>query len=282
MRLFPLALAFLAILPGCSPIAALNSAAPKTGYHVVSGLSYGDHARQRLDLYIPDNATTDSPLVVFFYGGGWRAGNREDYLFVSQALASSGFVVAIPDYRLYPEVRFPTFVEDGALAVGYLLDPEKSPRTASRKTVLAGHSAGAHTALMLTLNTDYLGTLDVDVNSAISGAVGLSGPYDFAPIKGERLQKIFAPADPVSTSQPITFARADAPPVLLIHGLSDTTVLLRNSRNLAARIGELGGEVTLIEYPKIGHAPMVGAFAVPLRWLAPTLEDVTAFVRQTR
>ena len=112
MRLFPLALAFLAILPGCSPIAALNSAAPKTGYHVVSGLSYGDHARQRLDLYIPDNATTDSPLVVFFYGGGWRAGNREDYLFVGQALASSGFVVTIPDYRLYPEVRFPTFVED--------------------------------------------------------------------------------------------------------------------------------------------------------------------------
>ena len=282
MRLFPLALAFLAILPGCSPIAALNSAAPKTGYQMVSGLSYGDHARQRLDLYIPNDATTDAPLIVFFYGGGWRSGSREDYLFVGQALASKGFVVAIPDYRLYPEVRFPTFVEDGALAVAYLLDPEKSPRTVGRKTVLAGHSAGAHTALMLTLNADYLGALDVDVNAAISGAVGLSGPYDFAPIKGERLQKIFAPADPVSTSQPITFARADAPPVLLIHGLSDTTVLLRNSRNLAARLQELGGEVTLIEYPKIGHAPMVGAFAVPLRWLAPTLEDVTAFVERLR
>ena len=282
MRLFPLALAFLAILPGCSPIAALNSAAPKTGYQMVSGLSYGDHARQRLDLYIPNDATTDAPLIVFFYGGGWRSGSREDYLFVGQALASKGFVVAIPDYRLYPEVRFPTFVEDGALAVAYLLDPEKSPRTVGRKTVLAGHSAGAHTALMLTLNADYLGTLDVDANAAISGAIGLSGPYDFAPIKGERLQKIFAPADPVSTSQPITFARADAPPVLLIHGLSDTTVLLRNSRNLAARLQELGGEVTLIEYPKIGHAPMVGAFAVPLRWLAPTLEDVTAFVERLR
>lgn len=282
MRLFPLALAVLAILPGCSPITALNSAAPKTGYQTVTGLAYGDHARQRLDLYIPDDVTAESPLVVFYYGGGWRSGSRGDYLFVGQALAAKGFVVAIPDYRIYPEVRFPTFVEDGALAVAYLLDPERSPRTAGRRTVLAGHSAGAHTALMLTLDTAYLADVGVDANAAIAGTVGLSGPYDFAPIKGERLQRIFAPADPVTASQPITYARADAPPVLLIHGLSDTTVLLRNSRNLAARLRELGGEVTLIEYPKVGHAPMVGAFAKPLRWLAPTLEDVTAFVRAPR
>lgn len=282
MRLFPLALAVLAILPGCSPISALNSAAPKTGYQVISGVSYGSHERQRLDLYIPDDAGEDAPLVVFFYGGGWRSGDRAAYLFAGQALASQGFVVAIPDYRLYPEVRFPVFVEDGAAAVAHLLDPAKSPRTAGRKTVLMGHSAGAHTVMMLTLNQAYLADLGVDVDRAIAGAVGMSGPYDFAPIKGERLQKIFAPAEPQSISQPITYARGDAPPLLLIHGLSDTTVLLRNSRNLAARIREMGGEVTLIEYPKVGHAPLVGALAKPLRWLAPTLEDAAAFVERVR
>jgi acetyl esterase/lipase len=280
MRLLPIAIALLTILPGCSPVTVLNASTSKTGYEVVSGLSYGPHHRQKLDLYIPDNLGDDAPLVVFFYGGGWRSGDRAAYLFVGEALAAQGFMVAIPDYRLYPEVRFPTFVEDGAVAVAHLLDATNSPRTSGRKTVLMGHSAGAHTVMTLTLDRSYLNAVGLDADRAIAGSVGLSGPYDFAPIKGARLKKIFADAEPQSESQPISFARGDAPPLLLLHGQSDTTVLVRNSRNLAERVRDLGGQAAITEYPKVGHAPLIGAFAKPLRWLAPSLDDATAFVER--
>jgi acetyl esterase/lipase len=276
-----LALALLVGLPiaGCGPAALLNALVPDNGYRVERDLAYGDAARQRLDLYLPGEAVASAPVVVFFYGGRWEAGSKADYRFVGEALAARGFVVVIPDYRLYPEVRFPTFVEDGAAAVAWVRRNIGRFGGEPWQIHLMGHSAGAHIAALLALDRRYLAAAGVEPGT-LESFVGLAGPYDFLPLSDATLQRIFA-ADDMAATQPITFAEGSAPRALLLHGTDDQTVLPGNSRRLAAALEAAGNRAQFELYPDLDHVALVAALAAPLRWLAPVLDDVTAFLRAT-
>jgi acetyl esterase/lipase len=245
------------VLPACSPITALNALAPRLGIQAVRALRYAPGERHRLDLYAPVGALAGAvraPVVVFLYGGGWKEGDRTLYRFVGAALAARGFVVVVPDYRVFPAVRFPSFIQDAAAAVawtrarvgGYGGDPGRM--------FLMGHSAGAHIAAMLTLDRQWL------------GAEGLDPDRDIAPAGDLRL------------SQPITFARGDAPPVFVATGMTDRRVMPRNTVRLAAAIRSSGGRVEERQYPDIGHKLILGSLAGVLRGFAPVLDDVTAFM----
>ncbi len=178
----------------------------------------------------------------------------------------------IPDYRLYPEVRFPAFVEDGA--AGRALD--RRTASAADKLFVMGHSAGAHIALLLAANTPYLAAAGVD-RMKLAGVIGLSGPYDFLPLTSAKLIDIFGSAnDP--DMEAITFAKAPLPPALLIHGTADDTVYPRNSEHLAAAWREAGAPVELKLYPGVGHIDVVASFADLLQKRAPTREDVLAWL----
>ena len=93
------------------------------GVSVETGAAYGPLARQVLDIYRPANGKgdgdDDGPIAVFIYGGGWRSGERGTYGFVGAALAARGITTVIPDYRLYPDVMFPAFIEDAARAYAW-------------------------------------------------------------------------------------------------------------------------------------------------------------------
>jgi acetyl esterase/lipase len=209
--------------------------------------------------------------VIFFYGGSWDSGSKADYLFVGQALAANGHTVVIPDYRLYPAVRFPAFVDDGARAVRWTID-----HVGADEVFVMGHSAGAHIALMLAVNTPYLAQAGVD-RRKLGGAIGLSGPYDFLPLTSARLIEIFGGANNPEV-EAITFARAPLPPALLIHGTADTTVYPRNSTNLAAAWRAAGAPVELKLYPEVGHIDVVAALSGLLSGRAPTRTDVLAWL----
>jgi acetyl esterase/lipase len=259
------------LLGGCSPATLLNATVSRQGYTRETDLAYGLHARQKLDLYRPDKPRPDGKTVIFFYGGSWDSGSKSDYLFVAQALVANGHTVVIPDYRLYPEVRFPAFVEDGAQAVRWTAD-----HVGKDRLVVMGHSAGAHIALLLAANTPYLQVAGVD-RMKLAGAIGLSGPYDFLPLKSRKLIEIFGGANNPQM-QAITFARAPLPPILLIHGTADTTVYPHNSENLAAAWRAAGAPAELKLYPAIGHVDMVAALASLLSSRAPTRADVLAWL----
>lgn len=277
-RAFAMALAATPLV-ACSGSAVVNALTPRSGYTVERDLAYGPGARQRLDLYRPDGAAADAPVMVFFYGGNWQTGSKDLYRFVGQAFASRGYVTAIPDYRLWPEARYPAFVEDGALAVRWL---EDQPATAGARPVyLAGHSAGAYIAAMLTLDRRWLGETDAAAGCRrIAAAAGLAGPYDFLPLNDSVLEEIFGPGPASPTSQPINHVAAGDPPMLLATGSDDRTVRPRNSVVLADRLASAGVAAELIEYPGLGHVEIVAALAAPLRFLAPVLDDVDAFLRR--
>jgi acetyl esterase/lipase len=260
-----------ALLGGCSPAHLLNSTVSREGYTRQADIPYGPLPRQKLDLYLPAMPRADGKAVIFFYGGSWDSGSKGDYLFVAQALASRGITTIIPDYRLYPEVRFPAFLDDAAQATRWAGD-----RVGLPKLLMMGHSAGAHIALMLAADTPYLAQAGVD-RLKMAAVIGLSGPYDFLPLKSVRLIDIFGGADRPEI-EAITFAKAPLPPALLIHGTADTTVYPRNSENLAAAWRRAGGRVELKLYPDVGHIDIVAAFSDLLHKRATTREDVLAYI----
>ena len=272
-----LALLAGAFAAGCRPTTAVNALSPSDHYMRQAGEAYGDDPRQQLDVYWPTSAADDAPVVIFFYGNGWREAARADFEFVGSALAEAGIVTVIPDYRAYPEVTFPTFVEDGAAVVRWALEHMPGVADATRPLYLAGHSAGAHIAALLTLDHRYLESA-VGSMPPLSGFIGLSGPYDFLPLEDGYLQEVF-PTDTRPQSQPIEFVSSAAPPTLLVHGTDDKRVLAEHSRRLARRLEEAGVPVTLRLYDDVGHARVVAALAPPLQFLADTMDDVIAFVR---
>jgi len=279
--LFLLGAALLAgVLVACSPVTALNALAPGHTHTVSRDVAYGPGPRQQLDVYRPARAAPRGgwPVVVFFYGGSWNWGERAEYGFVGEALASRGILALVADYRLYPEVRYPAFLEDGALATAYALREARALGGNPQRVFVMGHSAGAYNAAMLALDPRWLQATG-HAPRELAGFIGLAGPYDFLPITNPDARPVFFHPDYPPGTQPLEHAGRGAPPSFLGAAREDELVNpQRNSQGLASELQAAGVPVTLKFYDRVGHMTLVAALAAPLRWLAPVLEDVAAFV----
>ena len=260
-----------------SPINLLNGLAATAPIQLTTERCYADGPRHGIDVYRP-RGHGPHPLVVFFYGGGWEEGDRAMYRFVGAALAAAGFCVMIPDYRVFPEVRFPTFVEDGARAVRWSIDQAAGFDADGSRIVLMGHSAGAHIAAMLALDPQWLAATGVD-RQRIAGLVGLAGPYDFTPNTPAH-RSIFGPTSERPRTQPISFAGPDAPPAFLATGSADRVVDPGNSERLAAQLRASGALAELALYSRPSHESLIGAFSPALRFIAPVFRDSIRFIRR--
>ena len=244
---------------------------------IAQDLKFGPDPKQILDLYAPKRPTSPLPLLVFVHGGGWDSGDRREYSFAGRALAALGFLVACADYRVFPEVVFPAFVEDLALAANWLVEHATDYGGDPDRLVLVGHSAGAYNAKMVALQPARFGA--PGLKGRIKGLVGLSGPYDFYPFDVKQSIDAFGTySDPLST-QPINLVTPDAPPMLLAHGVKDTTVGDYHTVRLSAKLRANGVPVTERHYRKLGHAPVVLGLTTVLRRFLPVYRDVKAFLR---
>jgi acetyl esterase/lipase len=245
----------------------------------LTSIAYGDDARQKLDIYLPkQNAAGASAVLIFFHGGSWHDGEREGYGFLGRAFAARGFVTVIADYRKAPSVRFPAFVQDTASAIAWVhANIAKHDGDADRIFVM-GHSAGAHIAMMTALDPQWLAANNLAPN-VIKGVIGLAGPYDFLPLTTDSSKIALGQWPDLTETQPITFARADAPPLLLLTGDKDTVVKPRNSKILSEAIQALGGQQQLRIYPDVDHADIIMAVARPFRQKAPVVSDVVNFIK---
>lgn len=275
-----LALLGALFLAGCNTLTAFNAVTPKDpAVRLGQALAYGDNPRHRLDVYAPREMTESAPVVVFFYGGGWYEGRRQDYAFAAHALAARGFVVVVPDYRLYPEVTYPAFLEDGAEAVAWTVENVALYGGDPGRILLAGHSAGAYNAVHLALNTRFLEAAGVDPG-VIRGAAGLAGPYDFLPLAVPETQNAFGPYDDLRDTQPIYSARAGAPPIFLAHGTADDIVALYNTQHLEIALGHVEAPVEVKVYEGLSHTDIAAALSIPFRGKAPVLADLSGFLRR--
>ncbi|ROL71470.1 esterase [Pseudomonas chlororaphis] len=268
----------LGLLAGCSPLKVLNALSPSGGVIKTRDIAYGSDPRQHLDIYQPKDAAPGAPVVVFFYGGSWNSGSRGDYGFVGEALASRGMVVVLADYRLYPQVRYPAFLEDAAAAVAWTYEHIAGYGANPQRLYVMGHSSGAYNAAMLALDPSLLAAVGLSP-AVIKGWIGLAGPYDFLPIANQAVRPVFFYPDSPPDSQPINHVSRGAPPALLMASNDDTLVNpQRNTGGLANKLRAAGVPVQEFYFSRTGHGTLVAALARPLRGLAPVLDRVSDFV----
>jgi acetyl esterase/lipase len=273
----------LMTVAGCTPAGLLTSVdrLSSTGdaKRIAVGEAYGTDPRQRLDIWVPRHVAAEAklPVVVFFYGGAWAEGSRRDYGFAGAAFASRGFIAVLPDYRLVPQVRFPSFVDDGAAAVGWVQHNIARYGGDPKRISVAGHSAGAYIAAMLALQPSYLRAAGADPK-VIRAAALLAGPYDFFPFTEARGRAAFGAWPKPGETQPINFVRAGAPPIFLAHGTADRVVLPRNSKRLAERLQAVGDDVELRLYPGASHVDLASSLSRPFRNRTPVLAESADFL----
>lgn len=269
----------LAILSGCSMSFAQRVLVWGGGFALERDIAYGALPRQRLDIYSPKGAPPRA-TVLFLYGGSWKTGSRAIYRFLGEALTARGYQIVVADYRLYPQARYPAFVEDTAAAVAWVKMNIATHGGKPERLVLMGHSAGAYNAVMVASDPQWLAPYGLKP-ADLEAVVALAGPLSFNPRETASTRDIFATAEDIDAARPIKLAArgaATAPPFFFLHGEADTTVGAHNSKNMADAVTAGGGAAELKLYPGVGHLGIISAFAWPLRWQASSLDDVDRYL----
>lgn len=249
---------------------------------LVHSESMGEHPKQKLTVYRTETSTGDAadegakPVFLFVYGGGWRSGDVDDYGFLARGLAPEGYVVVLAGYRLGPDGVFPRMLEDTAKAVAWTKNNIAKFGGDPDSIFISGHSAGAYNVAMIGLDPQWLGREGMDT-SEVAGVLGMSGPYDFYPFDAESTKLAFGGADDPLKTQPINFARNDAPPMLLIQGEKDTLVRPRNAHILAKVVTEAGGAAKPAMFDEMDHNGPILALASPWRRDRELIDAIKAF-----
>jgi acetyl esterase/lipase len=272
-------LPLLASCTGTRSLGTLDILTPSGAYRLERDAAYGPASRQRVDVYRPEGeARTALPIVVFFYGGSWRRGEKGDYRFVGEFLSRNGVVAVVADYRLFPDVTFPSFVEDGAAAFAWARANAAMLGGTPDRVFMIGHSAGAHIAALAALDPRFLAAHELTPR-AVAGVVGLAGPYDIDLRRLRWLERVFAGSTTPEEATPLAQARAGAPPMLLLNGESDRLVAPRNAEAMAARLVALGNRAEARIYPGIGHLDIVLGLSTTFGASARAVrDDILAFI----
>ena len=250
---------------------AVDSGVVKIG----DGISYAGGSRGKLDVYVRQNPSANAPVIMFVYGGAWSRGERWEYDFVGRALAARGFVVVIPDYRLVPDVTYPAFLYDIAVAAKWVETNISTFGGSPDKLYMAGHSAGAYNAVMMGLDPTFF--REAGCSLKVRGIAGLAGPYDFYPFEFNEVRAAFGYAVNPEGTQPVRLVNSDAPPMFLAAGNLDLIVKTDNTTALAAKLREYNVPVDERYYDGIGHMEIVTALGAMMRWRAPVLDDMVNF-----
>lgn len=275
----------LVVLQGCGPSALhiLNQTVPSDTYLKTSDIYFDQQNNIALDVYQPRDIAQrgNAPVLVFFYGGSWQKGEKGQYDFVGEAFASKGYIVVVPDYRKWPQVRSPQFTQDAAKAVAWVQNNISGYGGDARNIFISGHSAGAHLGAMLASDERFLQNVGVDRRN-VRGFIGIAGPYDFDPGYSPESKEFFGPPSNYPNVVPVNFIDGAEPPMLLLHGGSDETVYPTNVTRMSNKISAKGGEVRVQIYPEIGHTKILLAISDTLNSTAPVVPDMLAFMQAKR
>lgn len=264
-----------------APMALINGIVAHDRFTLTEDLHYGALARQVLDVYTPKGAF-DAPVIVFIHGGYWHGGDKSEYRFLAESFVSHGFVVAAINYRLVPATVFPGFVQDAARAVRWVNAHIRRYGGDPERIALLGHSSGAHTVSLLSVDASYLESVGLS-RERIRASVGISGPYDFISVfeTDDKVRVAMGSPEAWDRTQPVNLADGLNPPLMLMHGMRDAIVHPLNAQHLYDRVLERGGAAELRLYGSLDHFMILGVMSKLARFLEPSvLEDLVRFLHQ--
>lgn len=252
------------------------------GTELVKTHQFGERPAQKLLVYASDNSDYAlKPVIIFAHGGSWRSGDPEDYGFIARALVPEGFVVVLAGYRVGDDSIFPAIVEDTASVAAWAAENIAQYGGNPDAIYLSGHSAGAYNAVMTALDRQWFANKGLGKDT-VKGVIGLSGPYDFFPFDSDSTKLTFGSTpDAETVTQPITFVRGDAPPMLLMTGEKDTTVRPRNTRILAEKLTQAGASAETRFFAEMDHISILTAIASPWRRDPAVVDAISSFIKQT-
>ena len=140
---------------------------------------YGELARQEFDLFLPQG--TPRGLVIFIHCGYWKAYDKNYWSHLANGSVSNGYAIALPSYRLCPDVQISDIVSDVALAVTTIAGLIDGP------IHLAGHSAGGHLCTRLVAQPS---PLPANVANRIKSCLSISGIHDLRPLMRTKMNEI--------------------------------------------------------------------------------------------
>jgi len=243
--------------------------------------SYGEDARQKMDVYLPPDAGPQTKLMVIVHGGAWVRGDKSEFSRYVTALQGllPNYAFANINYRLFRQGtnKFPAQEEDMRAAVAYL-ESKIGDWGISRKLVLLGASAGAHLALLQAYKT----TNGIKPLAVVSffGPTDLREMYENSPNPDVKpMLRSLLGSDPAqnpdlyNNSSPAKYVTKNSPPTLLLHGGRDRLVNESQARLLEEKLRRHGVPHELKVYPEHGHG-----------WTGPPLFDsfarVAAFLKK--
>ena len=264
-----------------SPVHVLNAITQKD-FSMKPDIAYGQHPRQKLDVYMPLAQTSDGlakPVILFVYGGAWTTGNKNDYLFVGESFSKAGYVTAVMNYRLAPQHKYPDYVQDTALALKWISDHIQQYGGDPKQIVVMGHSAGAFNAVEAVDNQRWLDEVNLPVSN-IKAVVGIAGPYSYDFRTDGSVNAFSATATPDQV-MPDRHIRPDAPPHLLLTASNDQRVKLSNTQKMQAALKKQNIPVQHEVIEGASHVSIMASVATRLNWYKPTREVILNYLNQT-
>ena len=217
--------------------------------------------RSKLDIYYPKNVEK-FPTVIFFHGGGLRAGNKN----IPQFLKEKNIAVVTPNYRLSPKVKAPKYIEDAAASVAWVFNNIEKYGGDKNLIFVSGNSAGGYLTSLIGLDKKYLAKYNIDAND-IAGLIPVTGhAITHFTVRDEMGIDALKPV--IDDFAPLYHVRPDAPPILLLTGNRELELLGRYEENAyLMRMLKLSGhkEVEHLEFDGYGHGISIPAMPVLLR-----------------
>ena len=240
-------------------------------------LSYGENSNQVLDI-VNSGKCVDSPVILFVHGGSWRWGTKNYHRIKGKQFAKNGITFATMNYRLYPEVQFPSFPEDVALSIKWLRQNIAKYGGDPDKIFLMGHSAGAHSISLVGLNPKYLKKCGGNL-TWIKGVIPMSCPYELDSSKEFLYEDLFPSGfDPEAFMPMAQDVRSDCPPFFIMHGLLDPIVRKEQAKRFVKKLKDSGGDAKAKVYASHGHFSLVRRTTSWHVWPKPLLSDIISFI----
>ena len=259
----------------------LNTAIKLANPHdAITDVQYGKEEWQKLDIY-PSASNEAQPVVLFVHGGSWRHGRKDQYRFAADAFIRLGYTVVVSDYLKYPDPRakYPSFVSDTAKALRWVKDNISEYNGSADNVFLAGHSAGAHTVVMLSADSSHLEAEDLS-SEDIRGVIGIAGPYSFIP-DWEVTKAVFGPEDRYPLMDALNYIDGSEPNFLLMHSAADEQVGQYNTDKLYDLIKQKGGLAKKKIYNELSHIDMVTHLHPWFAKQGSITKDIDQFIRES-
>ncbi|GGJ26501.1 alpha/beta hydrolase [Deinococcus roseus] len=236
-------------------------------------LPYGENPRQKLDVYLPRHKGSH-PVLVFVHGGTWQKYKKEDFKFIGESFARADYVTVVINYRLYPEVQYPAFLQDTAKALRWVRDHVREHSGDPDRIFVMGHSAGGYNAAMTLTDPGFLQAEGLKATD-FKGMIGIAGIYDIPPLDG-----VFPEDASRKEVMPVYRVSGPLPPFLLISAGNDDLVMPENATRLARALQDNGTPVETATIPGLGHTDILATLVRRIAGNFQVREQILEFMEK--